>query len=77
LLEGEVIEQVVQIDDGWASGVSQDGARAGMFPSNYVEIMEAEEEVQPVEETPAAPLLPPPSHAAAGGNPPFCVALYD
>jgi len=46
LIEGEIVEQIVHLDEGWASGVSQDGTRSGMFPSNFVEMMEGEEQHQ-------------------------------
>ena len=32
LREGEVIEQIEQLDEGWWSGVSADGTRSGLFP---------------------------------------------
>ena len=35
LTEGEVIEQIGEIDEGWWSGVGQGGAKTGLFPGMY------------------------------------------
>jgi len=32
LIEGEIIRDIVQLDEGWWQGVSADGTRAGLFP---------------------------------------------
>jgi hypothetical protein len=32
LIEGEMIEQIEQIDEGWWSGVGDGGAKMGLFP---------------------------------------------
>ena len=32
LIEGELIEQIEQIDEGWWSGVGQGGEKTGLFP---------------------------------------------
>lgn len=32
LIEGELIEQIEQLDEGWWSGVSADGTKSGLFP---------------------------------------------
>ena len=32
LTEGEVIEQIEQLDDGWWSGVGAGGSKSGLFP---------------------------------------------
>lgn len=32
LVEGEIIEQVEMVDEGWWSGVGQGGAKSGLFP---------------------------------------------
>ena len=32
LVEGELIEQIEQVDEGWWSGVGQGGAKSGLFP---------------------------------------------
>ncbi|GES75448.1 drebrin-like protein isoform X1 [Rhizophagus clarus] len=40
LIEGEVIRDIIQLDEGWWQGVSADRSRSGLFPANYVEITE-------------------------------------
>lgn len=32
LVEGEMIEQIEMLDEGWWSGVGQGGAKSGLFP---------------------------------------------
>lgn len=59
LLEGEVIEQIEELDEGWWSGVSVDGSKTGLFPANYVEVVESVEATT-AEEPPASPPPPPP-----------------
>ena len=36
---GDIITQIEQVDEGWWIGVAPDGNK-GMFPANYVEMME-------------------------------------
>ncbi|KAL0571071.1 hypothetical protein ABG067_009375, partial [Albugo candida] len=89
LLEGEVVHQIDQVDEGWWFGVSEDGKKQGLFPANYVQILEPE---QHEEEATAAPPPPPPAPPApvapaaapAAPQPPavqdqgnVAVALYD
>ncbi|KAF9576434.1 hypothetical protein EC968_008729 [Mortierella alpina] len=40
LYEGEIIRNVTELDVGWWSGESEDGTRSGLFPANYVEVIE-------------------------------------
>ncbi|KAG0057297.1 hypothetical protein BGZ83_000087 [Gryganskiella cystojenkinii] len=40
LIEGEIIYNVTELDVGWWSGESEDGQRSGLFPANYVEVIE-------------------------------------
>ncbi|KAF9134510.1 hypothetical protein BGW39_006775 [Mortierella sp. 14UC] len=40
LIEGEIILNVTELDVGWWSGESEDGTRSGLFPANYVEVIE-------------------------------------
>ncbi|KAG0246941.1 hypothetical protein BGX31_005429 [Mortierella sp. GBA43] len=40
LIEGEIIRNITELDVGWWSGESEDGTRSGLFPANYVEIIE-------------------------------------
>ena len=42
LIEGEILEQVDQIDEGWWSAVGDGGAKSGLFPANYVELLPEE-----------------------------------
>jgi hypothetical protein len=44
LIEGEIIRNVTELDVGWWSGESEDGARSGLFPANYVEVIEHAQE---------------------------------
>ncbi|CAG8594001.1 5509_t:CDS:10 [Ambispora gerdemannii] len=39
LVEGEIITNIVQLDEGWWEGVSEDGSKKGLFPANYVELI--------------------------------------
>ncbi|CAG8453025.1 7220_t:CDS:10, partial [Scutellospora calospora] len=47
LIDGEIIVGISQLDEGWWQGESKDGTRAGLFPANYVEIIENEIEPDP------------------------------
>ena len=60
LVEGELIEQIEQLDEGWWSGVGANGTKQGLFPANYVEIVEAEE-VRAATPPPPSPPPPPPA----------------
>lgn len=88
LEEGEILIKINQIDEGWWSATSLDGTREGLFPANYVELIDSEE-VEGVEEKveevvesiPIAP-APPPFVSANGGEAEEeigsnAVALYD
>ncbi|KAF9359536.1 hypothetical protein BGX26_012084 [Mortierella sp. AD094] len=44
LFEGEIIRNVTELDVGWWSGESEDGTRTGLFPANYVEVIESSHE---------------------------------
>jgi hypothetical protein len=56
--EGEVIEQIEAAADDWWSGVGS-GGKTGLFPANYVEIIESIEPGQGQAEEAAAPPPPP------------------
>ncbi|KAG8760164.1 hypothetical protein FRC14_003920 [Serendipita sp. 396] len=72
LVEGEFVDQIEEMDEGWWQGVAvSDKNRTGVFPANYVEIVEAapaeeaeEKAAEPEYETeappPPAPAPPPP-----------------
>lgn len=36
LVEGELIEQIEQLDEGWWSGVGAGGTKSGLFPGEYL-----------------------------------------
>lgn len=57
LLEGEIVTQIDQVDEGWWFGVSEDGKKQGLFPANYVQILEQE---QPAAATATADIPAPP-----------------
>lgn len=35
LVEGELIEQIEEIDEGWWQGVGEGGAKHGLFPCTF------------------------------------------
>ncbi|KAJ2720817.1 actin binding protein [Coemansia sp. Benny D115] len=41
--DGEIIYNVEQLDPGWWAGESEDGTRQGVFPANFVEMIEDED----------------------------------
>ncbi|CAO3612297.1 unnamed protein product [Cunninghamella blakesleeana] len=51
LLEGEVILEIDQVDEGWWYGVSEDGKKQGLFPSNYVEVLQEDAHATPAATT--------------------------
>lgn len=50
---GDIITEIDTFDEGWWKGQSPDG-RFGMFPANYVELIEDSSEVSQQLEPPAA-----------------------
>jgi len=62
LVEGEVITNIIQLDEGWWQGENSKG-EVGLFPSNYVELIPSA--------APAAPAAP------ANEAKPSAIALYD
>ena len=82
--EGEYVTQIEMIDQDWWVGVNDAGDR-GLFPSNYVELVEGDgsaagtgapepEPPAPVPARAASP-SPPPAPRSAGG--PVATSLYD
>ncbi|KAI7833665.1 hypothetical protein BX661DRAFT_177315 [Kickxella alabastrina] len=64
--EGEILYNVDQLDPGWWAAETEDGLRQGVFPANFVELIEDDNvNVQPMSapglphKTPAAPAPPP------------------
>lgn len=72
LVEGEYVTNIEMVDDDWWMGTNSRGA-SGLFPSNYVELVEGEEhpEAVPAARDPS----PAPRPAASAG--PTATALYD
>ncbi|KAJ2769196.1 actin binding protein, partial [Coemansia nantahalensis] len=69
--DGEIIYSVDQLDPGWWAGESEDGLRRGVFPSNFVEMIEARTAPAPAAAAPAPPAPPlPPSLPPMSGAPP-------
>ncbi|KAF9133321.1 hypothetical protein BGW39_010025 [Mortierella sp. 14UC] len=90
LIEGEIIINVTELDVGWWSGESQDGTRSGLFPANYVEVIEVTQDYGAAAAAPAAAhyeeeeehVAATNGHAyhaetAAESSGPSAVALYD
>ncbi|CAG8459822.1 11410_t:CDS:2 [Diversispora eburnea] len=34
--EGELIKDIIKVEDNWWQGTSEDGIRSGLFPANFV-----------------------------------------
>lgn len=64
LREGEMVMDIDMVDEDWWMGTNQDGER-GLFPANYVELVEGDED------NAAAAAAPPPlpSHPSAAQEP--------
>ncbi|KAI7857163.1 hypothetical protein BDC45DRAFT_501835 [Circinella umbellata] len=85
LAEGEVVVQIDQVDEGWWYGVSEDGKKQGLFPANYVQLLEEEQQSQTQAPPPAAPSAPAAPAAPAARSPSpvqqdqghTAIALYD
>ncbi|KAK2857297.1 hypothetical protein FQN49_004841 [Arthroderma sp. PD_2] len=84
LREGEHITNIDMVDEDWWLGVNSSG-EAGLFPRNYVELVEgdaAEEAAPPAPahpayEEPAAAQAPPPPAAPVAAEQHTATALYD
>ncbi|KAL7276374.1 actin binding protein [Rhizina undulata] len=82
LVEGQIVDEIDKVDEDWWAGRNQQG-KHGLFPSNYVELIEEDaEEVPPPlpAARPAEPASPvaedAPVHAAAAKGE-TAVAIYD
>jgi hypothetical protein len=78
LIEGEYVTNIEMVDEDWWMGTNSKG-ESGLFPSNYVELVEGEEEEgpAPVSQAPAAvapAATPTPATAPSG---PTATASYD
>jgi drebrin-like protein len=70
LVEGQIITEIDMVDDDWWLGTDPKGER-GLFPSNYVEIVE---ESGGADAAPAAEPTPPPAPAPVPAPPPPAAA---
>ncbi|GAB5587036.1 actin binding protein [Umbelopsis nana] len=77
MVEGEIIHNIEQLDEGWWSGVSEDGTRSGLFPSNYVQLLETQPESTEQASEPALEPEQVAQQAPAEPEGPSAVALYD
>ncbi|PHH91271.1 hypothetical protein CDD83_1133 [Cordyceps sp. RAO-2017] len=77
LIEGEYVSNIDMVDEDWWMGTNSKG-ETGLFPSNYVELVDIDDQgapaPAPAPAAPAAP-VPEPAHAAEAG--PTATALYD
>ncbi|RPA98035.1 hypothetical protein L873DRAFT_1790559 [Choiromyces venosus 120613-1] len=78
LVEGQVVGEIDQVDDDWWAGRNAAGEH-GLFPSNYVELME---DTGVVQSPPRAPTESPepkqlPAHQPAQDSNETAIALYD
>ncbi|KAF5003003.1 hypothetical protein FDECE_10425 [Fusarium decemcellulare] len=85
LVEGDYVTNIDMVDEDWWMGTNSRG-ESGLFPSNYVELVD---ESEPIESAAAAPPPPPvpaaepepeppaPAPAAAQAAGPTATALYD
>lgn len=72
LREGDILTQVDQVDEGWWSATGPDGS-VGLFPANYVELLEnaaTEAAAVPKAPSPPAPVPPPAAPTPAGEDVP-------
>ncbi|RDL38234.1 Actin depolymerizing protein [Venustampulla echinocandica] len=73
LIEGDYVTNIEMVDEDWWMGTNSKG-ESGLFPSNYVELVEEEEKRAPAPApVPAAPAAAP-SSAPSG---PTATAVYD
>jgi hypothetical protein len=66
LREGEYVTNIEMVDDDWWMGQNEHG-ETGLFPSNYVEIVDDEPQPPPAAARPVATTPPPPAPAAGAG----------
>ena len=41
-MEGEIITDILQLDEGWWQGTGSQGHKCGLFPANYVQVISAD-----------------------------------
>ncbi|KAI9855095.1 MAG: hypothetical protein M1824_006303 [Vezdaea acicularis] len=79
LVEGQYVTNIDMVDTDWWMGTNSKGD-TGLFPSNYVELVEHEEEPTPAPQAShqaAAPPLTAPAAATSKSNGVTATALYD
>jgi hypothetical protein len=78
LVEGQVVTNIEMVDEDWWMGTNEKG-ESGLFPSNYVELVEEEESSAPAAHEPQPAPAPAARPAAAAAAPagPTATAAYD
>jgi len=81
LVEGQYITNIEMVDEDWWMGTNSKG-ESGLFPSNYVELVEGDDDAAPAPashepEPEPAPAAPTAAAAAAAPSGPTASALYD
>jgi hypothetical protein len=79
LTEGDYVTNIEMVDEDWWMGTNSKG-ESGLFPSNYVELVEEEEAPAPavhIPEPSAPPTAPRPAAALAAPSGPTATAIYD
>ncbi len=78
LTEGDYVTNIEMVDEDWWMGTNSKG-ESGLFPSNYVELVEEEAPAPaaPVPEPSAPPTAPRPTAAPAAPSGPTATAIYD
>jgi hypothetical protein len=76
LAEGDYVTNIEMVDEDWWMGTNSKG-ESGLFPSNYVELVEGEEEALEAP-TPVAPAAgPAPGALTSAPSGPTASAIYD
>ncbi|KAJ2848854.1 actin binding protein, partial [Coemansia erecta] len=68
--EGDTIYKVEQLDPGWWAGETKDGSRRGVFPANFVELIDETQQAAPALQPAQPSVLPPPPPALPSVLPP-------
>ncbi|RPB17747.1 hypothetical protein P167DRAFT_531278 [Morchella conica CCBAS932] len=80
LVEGQIVGEVDMVDEDWWAGRNVQG-ESGLFPSNYVELIEGDEEQGPPpsrpEDRPSVESPPPQEEEHQATNNPSAIAQYD
>ena len=76
LIEGDYVTNIEMVDEDWWMGTNSKG-ESGLFPSNYVEIVEDEKESGPVSQPSPPAVAPRPAASPAAPSGPTAKAIYD